>query len=279
MIKSNFHIHTTYCDGNNSMEDMVLAAIAEGLEAIGFTAHNPLIGESWTMEAGQQKAYRNEVKQLSEKYRDRIKIYTGMEVDFLPDVGFNPLIKEEIHTLDYWIGSVHAIARWTDGPYWYVDSGHEDFKRGLDHFFHGDGKRAVTQYYEQLTAMVQQGNPTIIGHMDLVKKNNQQLQFFHESDSWYRELVDGFLKVVGKSSSILEINTGGVRRYGSSCFYPSPWILDRIRDLDLPWTLNGDSHDKDGLTFYYRETETLLKEKGMERYWTLEEGKWTQKKF
>lgn len=279
MIKSNFHIHSTYCDGKNTMEEMVLAAIGAGLDSIGFTSHNPLSGEHWTMKADRMDSYRSEIRGLKEKYRSRLEIYEGLEVDFLPEKGLNPLAAEEIPTLDYWIGSVHGIACWEEDRYWYVDAGPEEFEKGLNHFFKGDGKKAVTRYYEQLTALVQTEKPTIVGHMDLVKKNNEQLRFFREEETWYKDRVNQFLKEVKISGSILEINTGGVRRYGVSCFYPSPWILDRIRDLDLPWTLNGDSHDKDGLTFYYRETEALLKEKGLDRFWTLEEGTWTQKKF
>ncbi len=49
---SNYHTHTTFCDGENSPEEMVLAAIDAGLPELGFSGHSHLEGEpDWTMRA------------------------------------------------------------------------------------------------------------------------------------------------------------------------------------------------------------------------------------
>ena len=39
MIKTNFHTHTTFCDGKNTAEEVVLSAIEKGFSAIGFSGH------------------------------------------------------------------------------------------------------------------------------------------------------------------------------------------------------------------------------------------------
>ena len=39
MVKRDFHMHTTFCDGKSSAEEMVLAAIAKGLDVMGFSGH------------------------------------------------------------------------------------------------------------------------------------------------------------------------------------------------------------------------------------------------
>ena len=36
---TNYHTHTTYCDGNNTPEEVVKAAIDMGFDAIGFSGH------------------------------------------------------------------------------------------------------------------------------------------------------------------------------------------------------------------------------------------------
>ena len=36
---TNFHTHTTFCDGQNTPEEMVLAAIEKGFSALGFSGH------------------------------------------------------------------------------------------------------------------------------------------------------------------------------------------------------------------------------------------------
>ena len=39
MIWQDLHVHTTYCDGKNTPEEMVLAAIDKGLVRLGFSGH------------------------------------------------------------------------------------------------------------------------------------------------------------------------------------------------------------------------------------------------
>ena len=41
MIKTSFHTHTTFCDGKNTPEEMVVAAIEKGFVALGFSTHSP----------------------------------------------------------------------------------------------------------------------------------------------------------------------------------------------------------------------------------------------
>ena len=42
MILEDFHMHTTFCDGVNTPEEMVQAAIRLGMKRIGFSAHAPV---------------------------------------------------------------------------------------------------------------------------------------------------------------------------------------------------------------------------------------------
>ena len=50
MILEDLHTHTTYCDGNDTPEDMVKEAIKKGLLTIGFSGHVYLAhGEDYCM--------------------------------------------------------------------------------------------------------------------------------------------------------------------------------------------------------------------------------------
>ena len=40
MIKADLHVHTTFSDGLNTPEEIVLAAIGMGLEKLGFSDHS-----------------------------------------------------------------------------------------------------------------------------------------------------------------------------------------------------------------------------------------------
>ena len=39
MIKTNYHTHSTFCDGKNTPEEMVLKAIEDNFDILGFSSH------------------------------------------------------------------------------------------------------------------------------------------------------------------------------------------------------------------------------------------------
>ena len=74
------HIHTTFCDGDSTPEEMVQAAMERGLEGIGFSGHAPMPFDApWAMTPAGAAEYWREVSRLKEKYRGRIKILLGPE--------------------------------------------------------------------------------------------------------------------------------------------------------------------------------------------------------
>ena len=47
---ADFHMHTAFCDGKNTPEEMVLRGIEMGLSVIGFSVHSPLWEDcSWVI--------------------------------------------------------------------------------------------------------------------------------------------------------------------------------------------------------------------------------------
>ena len=66
-MKTNYHTHCSYCDGIAEPETVVLAALEQGFDILGFSSHQPLSGEEWTMAAGEVSTYVKEVRGLAEK--------------------------------------------------------------------------------------------------------------------------------------------------------------------------------------------------------------------
>ena len=102
MQKFDLHMHTKYCDGQDSAEAMVLSAIENGLEFAGisghsFTPHDP----SYCMSREGTKQYIEEIRALKEKYAGSIRLLLGIELDRFADTDITPF--------DYLIGSVHYI--------------------------------------------------------------------------------------------------------------------------------------------------------------------------
>ena len=75
-------MHTTYCDGNDSPEEMILAAVDMGLDAVGLSGHSyTWFDESYCMSREGTERYIAEVRELRQKYRDRIRVLLGVELD------------------------------------------------------------------------------------------------------------------------------------------------------------------------------------------------------
>ena len=79
-IPSNYHTHSTFCDGKDTPEEMVLEAIRLGCPEIGFSGHSYTdFDETYCMSIEGTKQYKKCIRELAEKYRDRIRILLGVE--------------------------------------------------------------------------------------------------------------------------------------------------------------------------------------------------------
>ncbi len=61
--------------------------------------------------------------------------------------------------------------------------------------------------------------------------------------------------------------------------YPSPWILDRIYELNIPITLSSDAHHPDDLINQFQQTASLLNDIGFKNLSILKDGIWKQMPF
>ena len=107
IFPSNLHAHTFYCDGKNNAEDYILTAIEKGFTSVGLSGHSfTKFDTEYCMSEKGTLEYLEELKNLKEKYKDRIQVYIGIEADFYSE--FNPKLDENLG-LDFRIGSVHYI--------------------------------------------------------------------------------------------------------------------------------------------------------------------------
>lgn len=262
---STVHSHTDYCDGKNKAEEMVLSAIDKGMKTIGISTHGPLPFESnWSISKDKIESYINEVRDLKKKYSDKIEVLLGMELDYFADTEFEHIDKSLFEKLDYFVGSTHYLGRFEDGKPWCIDSTYEDLLKGINSSYGGDVKKAVIDYYHHQSRMVEKYEPTVLGHMDLIKKNNKNNVLFNEDESWYQKAICNFLDVVKNTNTVIEINTGGIARGYMSEQYPSKWILEEIKLRGIPVAINSDSHAVETIDFYYDEMYELCKSIGLD---------------
>lgn len=265
MIKYNFHTHSKFDDGKETLENYVTAAIEKGFEAIGFSAHVPLhIENEWCLPPEDFPAYISEARRLIEQYRERIKIYLGLEIDYIPGISedFAGWIRQA--PLDYCIGSVHLVAGPEPHQFWFIDGPAEGFFKGIDDIFGGDIRRAVTAFYQQSIMMVKTQPMQIIGHMDKVKMHNHE-RFFKQSENWYIEQVDGLLKAIKEKNVIVELNTRGVYSGKTREYFPSPFVLERCLHYGIPVMVNTDAHHPSQIDSHYHEGIAMLKDIGFKK--------------
>ena len=271
---TSFHTHCYFCDGVQEPKVYVEKALERGIEIVGFSSHAPIPFEnSWTMKEERVEAYLKTIEDLKEEYKDRIEIYTGLEVDFIEKDSRKIFEK---YKLDYTIGSVHLFPKEDLSTYYSVDGNDLDFQKTLNEFFQGDIKKFVRKYYQNISAMLLQHKPNILGHFDIIKKNNSGERYFSENDPWYKSAVLEVLPIIKESGSVLEVNTGGILRGYIKDPYPSLWILRECIKLDIPVLVTSDAHAPEHMKGFYDLAFYGLREVGYTEQRILKDGKWMQ---
>lgn len=275
MRYTNYHSHCCYCDGKEAPEAYIAAALDQHMAGYGFSSHAPLAyGLPWPMVSEDLMAYRQEIAALQQRYADRMPIYCGLEIDYIPGVtGPNHPRWQEL-ALDYTIGSVHFVDFLPDGLPWEIDGSHMVFLRGLDALFHGDIQQAVERYYALIRQMVVEDPPDIVGHLDKIKIHSEGGQLFSEQACWYQETVQQTLDLIAKHSLMVEVNTRGLYKRKTAEPYPSTWVLERMRAMNIPIVLNSDAHHSREVMACFPETITCLQRLGFKEVQQLHRGVW-----
>ncbi len=262
-IRTSYHTHSHYCDGEGEIVEMIDAAIAAGLNEVGITSHAPLPFETdWTMPSEQLPQYAAEVRALQERYRDRITVLFGAEIDYIPGSEVDRFQREQLFPLgfDYFVGSVHFLGE--RNPPSSFDGTPEEYRQILDEEYDGDIAAMVTDYYRRMQEVLMIPGVRIVGHLDRIKRFNANDVFFTGDEPWYREAVEETLQAIAASGHIMELNTSGWR-HGLGAPYPGPEILARARDLGIPVTVNSDAHTPNDVNRFFDRAADLLAELGI----------------
>ncbi|MBL0744520.1 histidinol-phosphatase [Chryseolinea lacunae] len=265
------HTHSNFCDGKGPLSDYVARAQALNMTSLGFSSHAPVPFDcKWCMKAERLDEYIAAVKSLAQNSAG-LEIYRGLEVDFIPGM-IGP--KDFASKLDYTVGSVHFVDALPDGTPWEIDGLHTLFLEGYEKIFQSNIRDVISRYYELTRAMVETSCPTVVGHIDKIKIQNVDGKFFDEHDAWYQDQINQTLRTIQKSGAIVEVNTRGLYQKKSTTPYPSPWVLQRLHEENIPITLNSDAHHPDDLTNQFPETAALLSSIGFKTIMVLHEGTW-----
>lgn len=243
IYKTDYHIHSTFSDGRSAPEEYIAPAVAVGLSEIGFSEHLTLFKdlEHWNMNPDNITIYINHINSLKNNEK-KIKIKTGLEVDFIKGK------EKETHDflsslqLDYIIGSVHYLGEKT------VDSGPEYYEgKSIDRLF--------DSYFESVCAAVESELFDIIGHCDLIRIYGYKPLLGLEP--LYRKLA----VTMKKHNTAFELNTNG-RNKPLTDFYPDRRFLHIFKEQNVPVCVNSDAHMPSRVGQFFDEAYALLRNAG-----------------
>ena len=253
-ILSSAHVHTTYCDGKTPAADMARGALEKGFVSLGFTSHAPQHFDfPYCIHPDREDEYKAEIRALKKEYEGRMTIYLGIERDYYSCA--------DPRNYEFYIASVHYL-KYGDGHHAPIDGSPDTLARYVREECGGDGLLMARRYYALLQSYVIESRPPIIGHFDLVRKNNSRLHFFDESTPAYRRLALETLEAMAGTGALLEVNTGAIARGTLSTPYPEPFLLTAWKQWGGEVIVNSDCHDVRFLDCYYDESEALLRSLG-----------------
>ena len=277
VIRTNYHTHNELCDGTGRMEEYVEAAISKGFTALGFSSHAPLpVTNVWTLDEEKLAIYLAEADRLKAVYADRLQVYKGLEIDYIPGSQTPKDAKYRAMNLDFAAASVHSTVGLDQDPeYRCIDGPIENLRWLLDNIHGGSWENLSETYFTRVTELIRIGGFAFLGHLDLIKKRNRNGDWFNENATWYRRQVVDTLDVLSGSGIIMEINSGAISRGALDEVYPSPWIIAEARKRHIAVMVNADAHRTEDIDCHFDESRAILRDIGSRETWALLDGEWT----
>lgn len=256
----NLHTHSTYCDGKNTLEEMVQGAIQKGFSSLGFSGHSyTSFWLEYCMTPEGTDEYKIEVHRLQKKYKDQLEIFCGLELDRHSDgdrTGF-----------DYTIGSVHSL--YVDGQFVDFDQPAEIVRKIIQEYFSGDSMKYVKKYYETVAELPACGDIDFIGHFDIITKHSEKETLLDCESEEYKRYALEALDAVASKVRLFEINSGAIARGYRSKPYPARFLLEEMKKRGCGIVITSDCHDYRYLDCCFNEMEELLRSCGFREHYIL----------
>lgn len=255
--KQNLHTHTIYCDGKNTVEEMILAACEKGFQSIGFSSHSFMQGRTLPQQLIYD--YKAEIAFMKKKYANQIEVFCGLECEMLGET--------ELTGFDYLIGAVHYFRFGEE--FVSFDRDLEDVQSMIKQYFDGDGMAYAKAYYQELSKLPQYGEFDIIAHFDLITKFSEKASLLDETSKEYRWAAIEAAEALAGKIPYFEVNTGALTRGYRTSPYPNIFLLQELKRLGFGAIISTDCHDARFLDYKYQEAVELLKRCGFKERFIL----------
>ena len=237
------HNHTIMCNhAEGTIDEYIAKAIESKTKIFGFSEHAPMdFDPKYRISFEQMKEYENLILSAKEKYKGKIEILLGYEVDYLEGHMDEKVLNADV---DYLIGSVHFIDKWGfDNPEFIGRYESEN----IDEIWQ--------KYFDAIENMAKSGLFDIVGHVDLIKV------FKYMPEKSILDIAKNALLAIKKADMVLEINMAGFRKPVAEA-YPSLEILQEAYKLDIPITFGSDAHAESQVSMFAKEVVAMAKNVG-----------------
>ncbi len=262
-----------FCNhAQDSLEDIILSYIEKGFKQVGISEHIPPLEDRFLfpeeVEAGLSprdmqlrfQSYIRTINRLQEKYRNRIRIFKGMESEAWP--GYAQQIRRLSKDLepDYIVGSVHHV---NDQCF---DYSKEIFDAVSVEC--GSVENMYLRYFDLQYDLIQTLEPFIVGHFDLIRIHDPLYRERIMQPS-IQERIDRNLCLIKGLGLAMDLNLRPLSR-GEKEPYPTRSILEKIRAAGIPMIPGDDSHSADQAGQNVEQAIALLESHGFDTNWPLE---------
>ena len=238
------HNHTKLCNhAQGEIDEYIQEAIKCETKYFGFSDHAPMdFDPKYRMSFEQMSFYENNILKYKEKYKDKIEILLGYEVDYLAGHMDNRVL--HVENADYLIGSVHFLDSWGfDNPE-FIGKYEE---QNIDEIWQ--------KYFDTIKEMANSKLFDIVGHFDLIKV----FKFMPTKNIVH--MAQAALEAIKKANMTLELNVAGYRKPVKEA-YPSEELLKEAFKLNIPITFGSDAHKPEQVGLYNDNIINLAKSVG-----------------
>ena len=219
---ANFHTHTPRCHhAFGTEEEYVHAAIAAGLQILGFSDHTPYpfpdgFVSSFRMLPEELADYADSVRRLQRQYAHQLQIHLGVEAEFYPKFFPDLVSMLADQGVEYMILGQHMLFNEIEG---------------IGSIGPNAGSELLEQYCDQSIEAMYTGLFTYFAHPDLHRHTGSPMV--------YRHHIRRLCRAARECCVPLEINLLGIRE---GRHYPNPLFWEVAAEENCPVILGCDAH-------------------------------------
>jgi histidinol-phosphatase (PHP family) len=243
-----------------AVERFVEAALANGVDEIGFTEHVYYFEQTrevWDLPyqidrcTNDLEMYCGAILEAQER---GLPVKLGLEVDWVDEQQDRLAELLAPYPWDFLLGSVH----WLEGLA-------VDAEPGV--WAEWPPETVWQRYFDALERLARSGAVDVLAHPDVVKKFGHRVE-----PGLTARLHDHAAAVIAKAGVAFEVSTAGLRKQVGE-IYPDEGFLSACRSHGVPITLASDAHTVDQVGDAFAQAIALVRRVGYETVTVLERRK------